>query len=301
MVFKHLVLPGGGSYGIIDMGIILYCLKNNIINMKNIQSIHATSIGTITALLLCLASDYNEIETYVMNCTMDKYIYIDPDCVVNIMRAKGIVNNDSFEKLLSPFFHANNINIDITLKDFHDIYKIDLFFYVTCVKDIELACLSHYDYPNMKLLDAIQGSCALPGIIEPIIYENNIYIDGGIIANYPIEECLLKEDIDPKEVFGIKHIFPPPESTLDINNFNIFGLIFYILCCIVNKIILLLTKNKYDDTLNEKINLTTQVNMYMDNYLPTFSELMEGFQNKNVRIKNMEKGYTFAKKHFENT
>ena len=300
MVFKHLVLPGGGSNGIIDMGIIFYCLKNNIINMENIQSIHATSVGSISAILLCLASDYNEIETYIVNCMMDKCFYVDPDNIVNIMQAKGLINNDCFPKLLGPFFDANNIDINITLKDFYNINKKELYFYATRVKDVETVCFSHHDFPDLKLIDAIQGSCALPGIITPTVYENNIYIDGGVITNYPIEECLLKENVEPNEVLGINHVFPPPESCIDVNNFNIFGLMFYMLCCVVEKIIVLITNNKYDNKITEKKALTTQVNMYMDKYLLTFSELMEGFQSKDMRKQNIERGYEFARKHFEN-
>ena len=299
MVIKHLVLPGGGPHGMTDMGIINYCIKHNFIDRKNIKSIHATSVGTFCALMICFPDSIEDFEDYVINSMMDKMFYIDPDNIVNIMQAKGLLVEDCFHNYLKPFFDVNNIDLDITLKDFCTYCKKDLFLYATRISDFSQVCLSNEDFPNMKLIDAIHASCAIPGIISPVVYDNELYIDGGTICNYPLEECVNKENVDPSEVLGVRHVFPPPESVLDINDFNIFGLIFYILSCVVNKFLNIITQEKNNKETKKKVEKATQINMYIDAYLLTFNELMESFQNKEVRKKNVEKGYRFAKQHFE--
>jgi len=44
----------------------------------------------------------------------------------------------------------------------------------------------------MSVKTAILMSCALPPIFKPILYKNEYYLDGGMLCNYPINDCLLK-------------------------------------------------------------------------------------------------------------
>ena len=44
----------------------------------------------------------------------------------------------------------------------------------------------------MSVKTAILMSCALPPIFKPILYNNEYYLDGGMLCNYPINDCLLK-------------------------------------------------------------------------------------------------------------
>ena len=48
--------------------------------------------------------------------------------------------------------------------------------------------------PKMKLSTAIRRSISYPIIFDKIDYQNNIYVDGGLINNYPIE--LFKDNMD---------------------------------------------------------------------------------------------------------
>ena len=42
-------------------------------------------------------------------------------------------------------------------------------------------------YYEGDLIPILLGSCALPGIFEPIKYEDKVFIDGGIMNNLPVE------------------------------------------------------------------------------------------------------------------
>ena len=45
-MIQHLVLSGGANIGFMFIGTLQSLLERNIFNMQDIQSIHATSIGT---------------------------------------------------------------------------------------------------------------------------------------------------------------------------------------------------------------------------------------------------------------
>ena len=42
-------------------------------------------------------------------------------------------------------------------------------------------------YHKGELVPILLGSCALPGIFEPVKYEDKVFIDGGIMNNLPVE------------------------------------------------------------------------------------------------------------------
>ena len=46
----------------------------------------------------------------------------------------------------------------------------------------------------MKVLTAIRISCCIPILFSPVNYDDKLWLDGGIIQNYPIEFC--KNDIE---------------------------------------------------------------------------------------------------------
>ena len=300
MVFKHIVIPGGGPHGFTDSGIILYCLKNNIINLKHIESIHGTSAGGIMSVLLCMQNESTIYEDYIVNCMMDKLFYVDPENLVNIFQCKGLINANCFYEYLKPFFDSNNIDVNITLKDFYKITKKHLYLYATRARDLTVAILSNHNFPNMKLLDALGASCAIPGIFPPVVYENELYIDGGIMSNYPLEECLSDDSVIPEEVFGVIHEYPPPEGVIDLNNFNIFDMAFYLVCCTTEKLLVASYNEKCTPEIQEKLTRVHEVIHKVSTYLLTANDLLDIIKSKELRRAGIENGYKLAKDHFAN-
>lgn len=301
MVYKHIVLPGGGPHGLTDMGILFYCIRNKIIDLNNIESFYGTSAGGILCLLLCMQNDCDTYEDYIINCMMDKIFYVDPDNLVNIFQCKGLINENCFRDYLKPFFDSNNINIDITLKEYYDITKKNLYLYATRVQDISVVEFSHLNFPNMKLLDALHASCAIPGAFSPVVYNNEMYIDGGVMSNYPLEECLSKDNVIPEEVIGVKHVVPNSNTIIDINNYNIFDMTFYLICCTAEKFSSISEKEKNTPEIKEKLSRVKEIHNYISEYMFTANDLLDMIKSKELRRNNFNKGYEFAKVHFENS
>ena len=57
MVIRHLVFSGGGQYGLSGYSAIEYLKHKEYIKTENIESIYATSVGTVIALIFCLNID----------------------------------------------------------------------------------------------------------------------------------------------------------------------------------------------------------------------------------------------------
>ena len=53
-MIKHLLIPSGSTSGLVMLGIFKSLIENNYIKVKDIESIHASSVGAIIATILCL-------------------------------------------------------------------------------------------------------------------------------------------------------------------------------------------------------------------------------------------------------
>ena len=67
MPIKHLVISGGGPDGIKSLGILKELWDQSFWNIKDIQTIYATSAGALVSLLLILDNDIDTIINYVLN------------------------------------------------------------------------------------------------------------------------------------------------------------------------------------------------------------------------------------------
>ena len=67
-VIKHLVISGGGPSGIKYLGIIQELMKQDYININIIESIYATSAGSIIAVLIALKyDDWDTLNNYIVD------------------------------------------------------------------------------------------------------------------------------------------------------------------------------------------------------------------------------------------
>ena len=122
---------------------------------------------------------------------------------------------------MKPILDAHDIPLNITIREFYELTKIELFIYVTELNAYVTECMSYKNYSSWQLLDAIYGSCCMPIAFAPLIVEDKCYIDGGLLLNYPLEKCI-DSFADLDEVFGISLGHIPEESISQITqNTNI--------------------------------------------------------------------------------
>jgi len=66
MTIKHIVLAGGGPMGFRFLGAAQKLEQENFWEMKDIESIYATSAGAMMSVCLCLKYDWDTLVTYVI-------------------------------------------------------------------------------------------------------------------------------------------------------------------------------------------------------------------------------------------
>ena len=227
-MIKKLIIPAAGQKIILLFSAIKELHIKNIWNINNINEISGTSAGAIIALLLALKIDLQIIEDYFIERPWNKFFPKFNQLINNIL-SSGIFDKSYCYKFFDPLFKLQNIDLNITLKEFYDLNKIKLNIYVTNLNEFIYQRFSYKNFPNLSLIDAIYMSSTLPLLCQPLKYNNITYIDGGFFKHDSIENL---NDINNDEtlIFTFKNI----QNISDFNNISTINLITNIITNTVN-------------------------------------------------------------------
>lgn len=160
-----LVLSGGAALGIGHLGIIKYFQENKIVP----KEIIGTSMGALLGAAYAKGLYYDEIISILKKLNYLKLFRF------NILRRNALIDLKQIKLLLYEIFGDESFNS----------LKIDL---KIIVSDIETGKATVFDKDNnIKLVDALCASFAIPGIFEAYEIEKNLYWDGFLTSNLPIE------------------------------------------------------------------------------------------------------------------
>jgi predicted acylesterase/phospholipase RssA len=73
---------------------------------------------------------------------------------------------------------------------------------------------SYKTHPNQSLVEACYMSCCYPFGFTPIYRDSCCYIDGGIINDYPVNDCLNDQKCNIDEILGIKMLWEKKPANL---------------------------------------------------------------------------------------
>ncbi|AUC81122.1 patatin-like phospholipase family protein [Lacinutrix sp. Bg11-31] len=156
-----LVLSGGGIRGVAHIGVLKALEEYNI----TVSHVSGTSAGAIVGSLYAAGHSWQEILQFFKNVPIfnyKKYANNKP----------GFIDTSKFYKDLKPFFTQDDFN---TLK--RKLY----------ISTTNLLTANLETFNSGELIKPILASSAVPGIFSPVLMKDSIYIDGGILNNFPVE------------------------------------------------------------------------------------------------------------------
>ena len=196
---RHLVLSGGGIWGFKTYGALREANRQKFFEMSTIQSIYCTSVGSMIGVLLAMKFDFKTIDDYLIKRPWQNVWSVNMTQIFNIYQTRGIYNKNFISEFLSPFLLARDFSLDITMAEFFEKTEIELHIYVTEVNSFECIDISYKTHSEWKLIDAVYASCSLPIVFSPIINDENCYLDGSFLMNYPLTKCIDSVGIDKKD------------------------------------------------------------------------------------------------------
>lgn len=161
-----IVLSGGGARGFAHIGVLKALNEHGIFP----DEISAVSAGSIVGALY--ADGYTPDE--IFNCLYEVHL-------LNILRIKkpsfGILNTDGLRKLLGKHLRHQTIE------------TLNTKLYISAT-NFTKAHSVYFD--KGPLIDAIIASSAIPLILKPVIIDGDMYVDGGLMNNLPVEPLLMR-------------------------------------------------------------------------------------------------------------
>jgi predicted acylesterase/phospholipase RssA len=285
-MFKHLVISGGGPTLIQTLGCIYHLNESKYIDLDKVETIHATSAGAFISIMLCLKFNWETINSYIINRPWEEVFDINLYSIYESYNKKGIFDNKTFEKCVKPLFDAKNVDMNITMKDFYELTKIEIHFFTFEINGFEMIDVSYKSFPDYRLLDALQMTCALPVIISPVCIDDKCFIDGGVYCNYPLD-LLLEKDVNPDEVLGFKNVYDNYDSSI-LKDTSLIDYIFKFVCKLIYKL-----------NPNEK-NVSIDNEVICNCNLMNFMALKDAISSQTERTRLFNNGIEFAKTYLDN-
>lgn len=182
---KYLVL-GPASMGLFSLIGALKACESTLVDVKEISG---SSAGAILALFLALGMSIDEILKISLSLNIPNFVKIR---IGSFFNKFGFVDMGPIRKKL----------VDICKSD-PTFSEIDMKIYISafCLNTSETVYFSKDSHPNMKIIDAVCMSMAVPFIFSCGTYQNHVYVDGGTKEDYPLTPFLDKK---PHEITCIK-------------------------------------------------------------------------------------------------
>lgn len=193
--YNTLCLSGGGIKGFAFLGALKFLQENKYIDLNDINTFVGTSAGSIVSFLFSLGYSCNDLITFILEFNFTKLV---PDSNIDILLEHHGIDTGEKIMLIIQNFLKEKLNIDdLTFEEHFKLTNKNIIFIGTnYTKGIEVA-FSHKTHPDMSILKAIRISISVPIIFTPILYNDDYYVDGGLVNNFPIKYC------DPSTTLGI--------------------------------------------------------------------------------------------------
>lgn len=224
---KYLSISGGATWGFQGLGILYEAVQQKFIDLKNIESVYVTSVGSIIATMILLKIELDIIINYIIKRPWVNVWKITIDNIFQCYQKKGIFDKKIMVDFFSPLMKSVDLPIDITMQQFYEYSGVDLHIYTTELNQFELVDISCKTHPDWLLLDAIYVSCSIPSIFTPLFKEDDCFIDGGVFLNDPSCKCIadvLQNGGSLNEIFSIakQDAHSKITTSVELQNTNIF-------------------------------------------------------------------------------
>lgn len=179
-----LVLSGGGIKGFCTLGAITKLQELEIIDNPEIYC--GTSAGSAICLLMLIGYSALDIHEILSELDMNKTVISNVENIFDEIHI-GINLCDPIIYVVGHMMKRKGFGVKTTFKNLFEKTKKKLIVTGVCLNDGTLHYFSHQDTPDMPVLQAIKISISIPIVFKPCEWENKIWVDGGVMNNYPID------------------------------------------------------------------------------------------------------------------
>lgn len=188
--FKNYVFEGGGVKGLAYVGALKVLEQKGI--HKNIERVAGASAGAICALLVALNYSSTQIQNILWNLDFNNFMDSNWGIIRNTQRLiddYGWYKGDFFEEWIEKVIKDKTGSKNTTFIDLkkHNSF-LEVAFIGTNLSTHYSEIFSARTTPNMEVSKALRITMSIPLFFKAVkMNYNKIYVDGGLLMNYPIK------------------------------------------------------------------------------------------------------------------
>jgi len=225
-----IVINGGATIIFNAYGALKQSNLSGIWSHESVHSYYGTSAGAILSVILALQYEWEELDDFLIKRPWQNVWKFNVLNIYDYYLKKGIYGIEMFHDIFGPLFKGKDLDVSVTLKEFYEATGKTIYIYAVKLSTFDIVEFSHKTHPDMKVLDAVHASSALPILFKPAEYNGELYTDGGFLINYPLAKCT----DDPATILAVQNIYN--ESNTNINQVNgLFEYLSYLLNMVTSK------------------------------------------------------------------
>jgi len=174
---EYLVIGPGAMGGFSMLGY----LKTIEESLGNIKEYSGASAGAIISVFLALGFSIDDILYKLAELEGNKLVKLNLKCFMN---KYGLVDLKPIRDKFVDIFESDPTFLDIEKKIYISAF---------CVNTSKTVYFSKDTHPDMKVIDALCMSIAIPFIFSSYRYEGMVYVDGGTLETLPSAPFLDKK------------------------------------------------------------------------------------------------------------
>lgn len=188
--FRNLVFEGGGVRGIAYIGAMRVLQERGI--LPEIRRVGGASAGAINALIYALGYTLEEQETLLeatnFSSFMDDTFGIIRD-IRRLAKEFGWNRGDFFSNWIGEIIAAKMGSDRATFGDLREAGGPELHVIGTNLSTGYSETFSHVRHPEMPLAEALRISMSIPLFFAAVRRgdRSDVYVDGGVMENYPVK------------------------------------------------------------------------------------------------------------------
>lgn len=186
--YTNLVFEGGGVKGIAYAGALEVLGERGI--LADVKNVAGTSAGAITATLVALGYQPAEVKQKVLALNFKDFE--DGWDPLRLVTKYGLYRgNDLLSWIQEMIAGKAQKGKGATFEDLHLQGLPDLYVYSTDLNIFDIKQFSYTDTPKVIVAEAVRASMSIPMFFKAwkftdSIPDDHIYVDGGVVLNYPL-------------------------------------------------------------------------------------------------------------------
>ena len=211
--YENLVFSGGSVKAIAYIG-ALEILKN-MNALSKVKRYAGTSAGAMIATLLAIGYRVDELEKIVNHVSFNKFLDVSNaiEGTINLFKDFGVAKGNFYLEFMKNQIERKTGNKNYTFGQLKKDTGIELVIVSTDLNANISMYFSHLTHPHMPIANAARMSMSIPLVFQPIEHNGSLFVDGGVLDNYPITSFDGKYPGDPQ---AVTNQLAPNQKTLGI-------------------------------------------------------------------------------------